>query len=254
MSICRRCGTHRSMLLCQVWPPVVHLSWNGARHGANLQESWHSCQTMVPSARRCCRSCREICVNVQELAIPGLKLITPIIHRDDRGVFVEAFRHACFVAVGIPAEFVQDNHSRSTRVGTIRGLHFQKAPHAQGKLVRVSRGAVLDVAVDLRFGSPTFGRHVVTTLTADNWAQLWVPAGFAHGFCTLEPDTDVIYKVTTGYAPDCDAGLLWDDPALGIAWPVKRSAAVLSDKDKRQPTLAELKPFLIENPAIIGQG
>jgi dTDP-4-dehydrorhamnose 3,5-epimerase len=189
-------------------------------------------------------------VNVQDLAIPGLKLITPVIHCDARGTFVETFTRAALMAAGIAAEFVQDNHSRSLRTGTIRGLHFQTPPHAQGKLVRVARGAIYDVAVDVRLGSPTFGRHVSTTLSADNWAQLWVPPGFAHGFCTLEPETDVIYKVTTGYAPANDAGLLWDDPALGIAWPVQKSAAVLSDKDRRQPTFAELKPLLTQSPAV----
>ncbi len=184
----------------------------------------------------------ETHVNVQALAIPAIKLITPLVHRDARGLFAETFTRAAFLAAGITADFVQDNHSRSPRPGTVRGLHFQTPPHAQGKLVRVVRGAIFDVAVDLRAGSPTFGRHVTAILNAEDWKQLWVPAGFAHGFCTLEPDTDVLYKVTTGYAPENDAGVQWDDPSLGIIWPVSRANAILSDKDTRQPSFADLKP------------
>lgn len=124
----------------------------------------------------------------------------------------------------------------------MRGLHFQKPPHAQGKLVRVARGAIFDVAVDIRRGSPTYGRHVTAVLSAENWAQLWVPAGFAHGFCTLEPDTEVLYKVTDYYTPECDCGLRWNDPELGIEWPVKRDEAIVSDKDRSHPALADLEP------------
>lgn len=138
------------------------------------------------------------------------------------------------------AQFVQDNQSLSREKGVIRGLHYQVEPRAQGKLVRVVRGAIFDVAVDIRQGSPHFGRHVAVTLSAENWSQLWIPVGFAHGFCTLEPDTEVIYKVTDYYAPECDRGIAFDDPALGIAWPVPAGAATLSDKDRKNPTLAEL--------------
>jgi dTDP-4-dehydrorhamnose 3,5-epimerase len=130
----------------------------------------------------------------------------------------------------------------SVAAGTLRGLHFQVAPHAQGKLVRVARGAVFDVAVDIRAGSPTFGRHVSTVLSADNWMQVWIPAGFAHGYCTLEPNTEVIYKVTDYYAPDCDRGLRWDDAALGIQWPADRATITVSEKDRRQPSLTEMPP------------
>ncbi|WP_422732923.1 dTDP-4-dehydrorhamnose 3,5-epimerase [Microbaculum marinum] len=143
-------------------------------------------------------------------------------------------------AAGVGEPFVQDNHSLSGQAGVIRGLHFQAPPHAQGKLVRVSRGAILDVAVDIRTGSPTYGRHVARELSAENWLQLWVPPGFAHGFCTLVPDTEVQYKVTAYYAPDHDHGLAFDDPALGIDWPVDAADAILSDKDRRHPALSDL--------------
>ncbi len=179
-------------------------------------------------------------LDVKSLAIPEIRLITPPIIRDARGFFSETYNQQSMAAAGIGAAFVQDNHSLSRVKGVIRGLHYQVAPHAQDKLVRVTRGAVLDVAVDIRHGSPTFGQHASAVLSADNWAQLWIPAGFAHGFCTLEPDTEVIYKVTDLYAPECDRGIAFDDPALGIEWPVPPNEAVLSDKDRRQPKLADL--------------
>jgi dTDP-4-dehydrorhamnose 3,5-epimerase len=179
-------------------------------------------------------------IDVQPLAIADVKLIVPPIFRDERGFFSETYNRQALAALGIDAEFVQDNQSQSRAKGVIRGLHFQIAPRAQGKLVRVTRGAVLDVAVDIRQGSPTYGRHVSTVLSAENWRQLWVPVGFAHGFCTLEPDTEVIYKVTDIYAPDCDCGIAFDDPDLCIAWPVAPGEAVLSDKDQRHPRLRDL--------------
>lgn len=159
---------------------------------------------------------------------------------DDRGFFMESFRQSLFEEAVGPYVFVQDNHSLSKDVGTIRGLHFQLAPAAQGKLVRCVAGAILDVAVDLRGGSPTFGKHVVRELSASSGAQLWVPPGFAHGFCTLEPDTEVVYKVTDYYSPAHDRGLLWDDPELNISWPVGAKAAILSEKDKLHPPLSQL--------------
>ncbi len=179
---------------------------------------------------------------VRDLEIPDVKLITAVVHRDARGFFSETYFRPAYEKAGLDAVFVQDNHSGSAKVGTIRGLHYQTPPHAQGKLVRVLRGAILDVAVDIRAGSPTYGRHVSATLSAENWTQMWVPEGFAHGFCTLEPDTEVAYKVTAGYAPHNDGGLLWNDPALGIAWPVTDAAAILSDKDRTHPSLANLPP------------
>lgn len=180
---------------------------------------------------------------VETFPVSGVKTLTPVIHRDARGFFSETFNARSFGEAGLTETFVQDNHSLSAEAGVVRGLHFQTDPHAQGKLVRVARGAILDVAVDIRVGSPTFGQHVAVTLSAENWKQLWVPRGFAHGFCTLVPDTEVIYKVTAFYAADCDRGIAWDDPALGIAWPVAPGAAVLSDKDKRHPRLSEIPAY-----------
>lgn len=181
---------------------------------------------------------------VQRCEIPEILKLTPKKFGDHRGFFSETWNRRAFVeATGIDAEFVQDNHSLSAEKGVLRGLHFQSPPHAQGKLVRVSRGAILDVAVDIRVGSPTFGRHVAAELSAENWCQLWVPPGFAHGFCTLEPDTEVQYKVTGYYAPDNDHGLAFDDPDLAIAWPVAPADAILSDKDRRHPRLRDLPAY-----------
>ena len=186
----------------------------------------------------------ETRVDVRPLAIAEVKLITPRIFRDTRGFFSETYNARAFAdAIGIEAVFVQDNHSLSVDKGVLRGLHFQIPPRTQDKLIRVVRGAIFDVAVDIRRGSPTYGRHATAVLSAQSWAQLWVPKGFAHGFCTLEPDTEVIYKVTDLYAPECDKGLRWDDPALGIAWPVAAKDAILSPKDTTHPTLAELPAY-----------
>jgi dTDP-4-dehydrorhamnose 3,5-epimerase len=177
---------------------------------------------------------------VQSLAIPDVKVITPSIVRDERGFFSETYSRRTLEQAGIHADFVQDNQSLSRARGVLRGLHFQTEPFAQGKLVRVLRGSIFDVAVDIRHGSRTFGRHVSHVLSAENWSQMWVPIGFAHGFCTLEPDTEVIYKVTAFYAPQCDKGIAFDDPDLGIAWPVPRGELVLSDKDRRHPRLRDV--------------
>ena len=177
---------------------------------------------------------------VEDTAIAGVKIITPRKHGDHRGYFSEVYRRDALAGAGLSLDFVQDNHSLSAQVGTLRGLHFQAPPFAQDKLVRVLRGAILDVAVDLRASSPTFGRHVAVELSAANWRQLLVPIGFAHGFCTLETDTEVFYKVTNYYSAAHDLGLAWDDKALAIAWPVDVRSAVLSDKDRRLPALKDL--------------
>ena len=176
-------------------------------------------------------------MKVTPTELPEVLLIEPAVHGDARGFFMESFNQRAFdAAVGAHVAFVQDNHSRSSR-GVLRGLHYQLPPFDQAKLVRVVRGSVFDVAVDIRRGSPTFGAHVALTLSAAAWNQLFVPAGFAHGFCTLEPDTEVAYKVTAYYSREHDRGVRWDDPALGIAWPVDALAAVLSAKDAVLPRL-----------------
>lgn len=181
-------------------------------------------------------------MDISSLAIPDVKLVHPAIHRDGRGFFSETFHRHAMLAAGIGPDFVQDNHSLSADAGTLRGLHFQLPPHAQGKLVRVVRGRIFDVAVDIRTDSPTYGRHVSATLTPERCMQIWIPPGFAHGYCTLEPDTEVVYKVTDYYAPASDRGLRWDDPSLGIQWPVSRDDARLSDKDRTHPLLKDLEP------------
>lgn len=170
-------------------------------------------------------------MQVQELAIPGVLAVTPHRFGDDRGFFSEAYNQKAFQEIGISGNFVQDNHSVSAAPGTVRGLHFQAPPFAQAKLVRVVSGRVYDVAVDARVGSPTFGRHAGLELTAERGEQIFVPAGFLHGFITLEPDTHVIYKVDNYYARECDGAVRFDDPELGIDWGPLAGAATLSDKD-----------------------
>lgn len=183
-------------------------------------------------------------ITLRELDIPGVFLVEAPRFLDERGFFSEVYNSEIFTEAGIRLDFVQDNHSRSVEKGTVRGLHFQSPPFAQAKLIRVSRGSVLDVAVDIRRGSPAYGRHVAEIISAENWRQLLVPAGLAHGFCTLEPDTEVLYKVSAPYAREYDRGLAWNDPELGISWPVAEDAAIISAKDRTHPRLAELKsPF-----------
>lgn len=174
--------------------------------------------------------------------IPDLLLVTPKRIGDERGWFSEVFREDLFRAEAGDIAFVQHNQSYSRPKGTVRGLHFQLAPRAQGKLVRCPRGRILDVAVDMRTSSRTFGRHVAIELSADNGSQLWIPAGFAHGFCTLTEDCEVAYLVTDYYSAEHDRGLLWNDPELAIAWPVDEEDAILSEKDRRQPRLRDLGP------------
>jgi dTDP-4-dehydrorhamnose 3,5-epimerase len=177
---------------------------------------------------------------VRALEIPDVKLITPKRIYDKRGFFSETYRRQCLTEAGVDADFVQDNHSFSSVKNVVRGLHFQVDPHAQGKLVRVIRGSIFDVALDIRCGSPTYGQHVSAILSAENWIQFWIPEGFAHGFCTLEPNTEVLYKTTGYYAPGSSRGIKWDDPALRIAWPVAAKHAVLSDADRNFPRFADL--------------
>jgi dTDP-4-dehydrorhamnose 3,5-epimerase len=179
---------------------------------------------------------------IEETAIPAVKIITPTMCGDLRGFFSEVYSRRSWAEAGLDYEFVQDNHSYSAAAGVIRGLHFQVPPFAQAKLVRVARGRILDVAVDLRRGSQSFGRHVAVELSANNWRQLLVPVGFAHGFCTLEPHCEVLYKTTQVFSPAHDKGLAFDDPALGIDWGVDPAKAILSEKDRKHPRLADLGP------------
>jgi dTDP-4-dehydrorhamnose 3,5-epimerase len=178
-------------------------------------------------------------MKVERLAIPDIVLITPDRFGDARGFFSETYSVRRYAEAGIAASFVQDNHSHSAAAGVVRGLHCQIAPSVQGKLVRVVRGAIWDVAVDIRHGSPSFGRWVGAELSAQNWCQMWVPGGFLHGFCTLLPDTEVIYKVTADYDRAAERGVIWNDPVLALPWPVAADEAVLSAKDAALPPLAE---------------
>jgi dTDP-4-dehydrorhamnose 3,5-epimerase len=182
-------------------------------------------------------------VEVLGTEIADLKMIVPRIHRDHRGFFSETYSKAGLSALGVNLEFVQDNHSLSIERGVVRGLHFQIPPFAHGKLVRVIRGSIFDVAVDLRRGSQTYGKHVARVISAADWNQFLVPIGFAHGFCTLEANTQVIYKVTNYYSPEHDRGLLWNDPDLRIGWPITENEAILSDKDRKQARLCELPSY-----------
>jgi len=183
-------------------------------------------------------------MKIEGAGLQGLKLLTPKRIADGRGFFSETYRADVLAQHGIDLLFVQDNHSLSMPAGVVRGLHFQSPPYAQAKLVRVVRGRILDVAVDIRRGSPTYGRHVAVELSAENWQQLLVPAGFAHGFCTLIEETEVVYKVSSYYSASHDQGVLWNDPALGIAWPVTAAKAILSERDRKHPSLATLaSPF-----------
>ncbi|WNR43873.1 dTDP-4-dehydrorhamnose 3,5-epimerase [Paenibacillus roseipurpureus] len=167
--------------------------------------------------------------------IAGLLIIEPEVHEDHRGFFMESYHAGKLAELGITTTFVQDNHSLSEEVGVLRGLHYQLHPHAQTKLVRVISGAIYDVAVDIRPDSPTFGKWVGVTLSAANKRQLLVPQGFAHGFCTLEPRTQVLYKVDAYYSPQHERGILWNDPAIGITWPT--TSPILSQKDEKHPLL-----------------
>ncbi len=181
-------------------------------------------------------------VQVTPLALPDVKLVTPMVRPDSRGFFLERWNAAAFAAAGLDVAFVQDNHSRSAR-GVVRGLHFQAGSHAQGKLVGVTRGRILDVAVDLRVGSPTFGRWVSAVLSDVELQQLWVPAGFAHGFAVLSEVADVIYKTDYPYTPAADAGVRWNDPTIAVAWQLEGATPLVSERDAALPLLTDLDRF-----------
>ena len=189
-------------------------------------------------------------MQVEQTELGGVVVLPPQRHGDARGFFSESWNKRRLAEAGIEAEFVQDNHSLSAKVGTVRGLHFQSPPHAQGKLVRCGRGCLFDVAVDIRKGSPTFGRWVGVELSFENGKQLYIPEGFLHGFATRAPDTEIIYKCTDYYAPECDGAVRFDDPEIGIDWAMDAGAAVLSEKDAKAPLLKDFdSPFVWEGAA-----
>ena len=181
-------------------------------------------------------------MNVETTRLPGVMILTPRRFEDARGFFSETWNRRALSEAGIDIDFVQDNHSMSRAAGTVRGLHYQRPPHAQAKLVRVTRGAVIDVAVDFRAGSPTFGQWVAVELNAGSGQQLFIPAGFLHGFVTLEPETEFLYKCSDYYAPDCDAAIRFDDPGLCIDWGIDTTRAIVSDKDRAAPLFADVVP------------
>jgi dTDP-4-dehydrorhamnose 3,5-epimerase len=183
-------------------------------------------------------------MEVEATSLPGVLLLKPRYFHDSRGYFVETYNARSAREAGLTTSFVQDNQALSRKRGTVRALHFQVPPKVQAKLVRVLRGSVYDVAVDLRLGSPSYGKWMAVNLTAQGGEQIFVPRGFAHGYCTIEDDTEVAYKVDDYYAPECEQGLIWDDATLGIGWPVSSADAVLSDKDRKLPRFADfVSPF-----------
>lgn len=182
-------------------------------------------------------------MNVTPLELPDVLVLEPRVFEDDRGFFFESFNARTFAeATGVDAEFVQDNHSRSSK-GVLRGLHYQVPPRPQAKLVRVTKGSVFDVAVDIRRSSPTFGRWVGAELSATNHLQLWIPVGFAHGFVALEEGAEVLYKTTGYYSPECDRSIAWNDPAIGVDWPTVAGGPILSAKDAQAPLLEDADVF-----------
>jgi dTDP-4-dehydrorhamnose 3,5-epimerase len=182
-------------------------------------------------------------MDIRKLQIPGPVVVVPRKFGDERGFLSEIYSDDAFGANVAQVRFVQENHSYSEHAGTIRGIHFQVPPHAQGKLVRVVRGAAFDVAIDLRAGSPTFGRCATVELSAANWNQMWIPAGFGHGLCTLEPHTEVVYKLTAPYHRESERGIAWNDPGLAIDWPLGQREPHLSDRDRQHPSLAEAAAY-----------
>jgi dTDP-4-dehydrorhamnose 3,5-epimerase len=178
-------------------------------------------------------------LKVEPLTLPDVLLLTPRRFNDPRGFFSETWNQARFAEAGIPGPFVQDNHAVSTARGVLRGLHCQIGENAQGKLIRVVKGAIWDVAVDARRGSPTYGQQAGAVLSAENWCQLWVPVGFLHGYCTLTEDTEVIYKVTAPWDREAERGVIWNDPDVGVMWPIAAEDVILSDKDKLLPRLKD---------------
>ena len=180
---------------------------------------------------------------IERLAIPDVLLLTPRRFHDPRGFFSETWSQTRFAEAGIEGPFVQDNHSVSNARGVLRGLHCQIGPNSQGKLIRVVRGAIWDVAIDVRRGSATYVQQASAVLSAENWCQIWIPTGFLHGYCTLTDDTEVIYKVTGPYDPTAERGVIWNDPDLGVAWPIEEAEVILSEKDQRLPRFRDCEAW-----------
>jgi dTDP-4-dehydrorhamnose 3,5-epimerase len=186
-------------------------------------------------------------LQIEKTALEGVLLLTPPRFGDARGFFSESWNRRRMAESGLDIDFVQDNHSFSARPGTVRGMHFQAPPHAQAKLVRCGRGRLLDVVIDIRRGSPGYGKWTGVELSFENGKQLLIPAGFLHGFVTREPDTEILYKCSDYFAPDCDGAVRFDDPDIGIDWGFDTASAVLSDKDRAAPLLRDfVSPFIYE--------
>lgn len=203
----------------------------GERSGDGGRQRWARAETVVEG------------LEVRSLEIPEIRIFRATRREDMRGWVVPTYSKAYFAGIGVDTEFVHENHCFSPRRGTIRGFHYQRPPQGQAKLIRVTRGRILDVDVDLRKGSPTFGRHVKVELTPDGWNQILVPVGFAHCYCTLEEETEVIFKLGCEYAPAHAAGLAWNDPELGITWPVSEAEAIVLPRDLERPRFADLTEF-----------
>ena len=184
-------------------------------------------------------------MNTEPLSLPEILLITPKRHGDARGWFTETYTRRAFAEAGVADDFVQENHAYSKEQGTLRGLHLQVPPKAISKLIRCVAGAIFDVAVDVRAGSPTYGRWAGAELSAENGRSLYVPRGFAHGYLTLTPDVEVLYKQDGYWAPDCERGVRWDDPAIGIDWPLPPGGVTLNDRDRALPLLADFQPVTL---------
>jgi dTDP-4-dehydrorhamnose 3,5-epimerase len=192
-------------------------------------------------------------VQVEPTDLPGVVIVRTRWFEDARGSFSEVYNQADFLAAGLPSGFIQENHVVNPVAGTVRGMHFQRPPFAQAKLIRVVKGAVLDISIDIRQGSPNYGRCVAVALSSTDRNQLFIPAGFAHGYCTIEPGTEIVYRVDAPYNPEAEAGVSWDDPDLGIVWPIARERVLISERDRLLPRLAEIPAFFTYDKQLCGE-
>lgn len=224
-------------------PKTLTITENASRDGPRDKNEFPVTESVRVPASRPTDPVLESPLDIVRTVIPDVLLITPRAISDNRGFLCVTYNVRDYAAAGIDVAFIQDNWSMSIEAGVVRGLHFQSPPHAQDKLIRVTVGSIQDVAVDIRAGSPTFGQHVSVILSAANRRQLFVPKGFAHGFCTLVPGSEVAYKVSDRYAPEHDRGIAWNDPALAIEWQVAKGRAIVSERDGAQPMLANLPEY-----------